>query len=276
MPLFPKGHGSSEPLLFRPKADLPTEIAVQRSRNDRASVPSRSVRLRDHQEVHASSTEADAVATRLVRRPTHVIEFHSPLSVDYEATRARIRAVAEDVAAIMRSIYNANARTSGLDWTLGETSAHLCTTMRLYIDCLEGRIVPESPLVADVPSFVQQQNEARLQTFAERRPALLADLLLGEVDALLAILERRSLDDAVPFPAGYQIDAAVQSSIALAELLIHGLDLARSTGKAWDISAEDAVLTITGTIALMPVAANRERAKRVRGTVHTRLRGDGC
>ncbi len=205
-----------------------------------------------------------------------MIEFLSPLSVDYEATRGRIKAVAEDVAAIRRSIPDANARTSGLDWTLGETSAHLCTTIRLYIDCLEGRVVPESRLVPDVPSFVQQQNEVRLQTFGERRPALLADLLLGEVDALVTILEGRSSHDLVPFPAGYQIDAAVQSSIALVELLIHGLDLARSTGKAWHIAAEDAVLAIAGPIALMPVAANRQRAKRVRGTVHTRLRGDGC
>lgn len=205
-----------------------------------------------------------------------MIEFHSPLPIDYEATRSRIKAAAAHAAGTIRSIPDPDAPTRGLDWTLGETSAHLCTTMRLYIDCLEGRIVPEPQLVADVPSFVQQQNQARLEAFAERRPAALAERLLTEVDGLLGILEQRAAEDLVAFPAGYHIDIGVQASVALAELLIHGRDIGRSIGERWAIPPDDALLVLSGVIALMPVAADRERAKHLRGTVHTRLRGDGC
>lgn len=199
-----------------------------------------------------------------------------PLPIDYEKVRTSIRSASERCSEVIGSIENPGAATHGLNWTLGETAAHLCTTIRLYIDCLEKRIAVEPRVVGDVPSFVAAQNEERLERFRERDPLALSRLLQSEVTIFLALLESHSPKDAVAFPAGYQINAATQACVALAELLIHCRDIARSTRRPWSISSEDAILVLSGATALLPVSADPERARRVRGTVHVRLRGDGC
>lgn len=205
------------------------------------------------------------------------MEFLRPLlPIDYEEARTLIRSASERCARVIASIEDPSAPTRGLSWSLGETAAHLCTTIRLYIDCLEERVAVEPHLVGDVPSFVAAQNEERLERFPERDPVVLAQVLESDVSSFLALLEARSPEDAVPFPAGYQISTAIQACFALAELLIHGLDIARSIGRPWSISPDDAILILSGVAAFLPLSADPERAKRVHGTVHVRLRGAGC
>jgi hypothetical protein len=230
-------------------------------------------------DVHGSGSRASAGARGEGQAfdRTDLMEFlRPPLPIDYKQVRTSIRSASERCSQVIRSIEDPSVATRGLSWSLGETAAHLCTTMRLYIDCLEERVSPEPQLVADVPSFVAVQNDERLERFAERDPLALSKLLESDVSSFLALLEARSPEDAVPFPAGYQISVAIQACFALAELLIHGRDIARSIRRPWPISSDDAILVLSGVTALLPVSADPERAKRVRGTIHVRLRGDGC
>lgn len=205
-----------------------------------------------------------------------VTDFLSPLPIDYTRALVRIEDAATRAARVIRSIRNPDAPTRGLDWTLAETAAHLCTTLRLYIDCLEQRIVPEPQLVPDVPTYVERMNQERLDTFTERKPQTLAQQLLDEVGQLLGILETRSPSETVAFPAGYRIDSATQACFTLAELLIHGRDIARSIHQPWPISRDDAILVLSGVIAILPLGVDRSRIPRTHATIHVRLRDNGC
>lgn len=207
---------------------------------------------------------------------SRVPHFRSPLPVDAARALTRVNEAAGRVADAIRAIPDPHAPTRGLQWTLGETATHLCTTIRLYMDCLEGRIAPEPRLVADLPSFVERMNHERLEAFPERGPAVLAERLLQDVARFLQILNARDPSVPVVFPAGYSIDGATQACFALAELLVHGRDITRSLRRAWPITPDDAALVVSGVIAVLPLSVDPARIGRTRATIQVRLRGNGC
>ena len=64
-------------------------------------------------------------------------------------------------------------------------------------------------------------------------------------------------------------------AVALGELLVHGLDLGRATGTAWEIEPVDARLVLGNIGDLLPLLVDPVTAGQLTATIEVRLRGSG-
>lgn len=197
-------------------------------------------------------------------------------------------AVGDGVTALRRAIQGAGARVTALlrsagdparplprsEWTVGDAAAHLAEGVGSYVAYLSGSTEPWADL-SDLPGgSVAASNARHLAEVTHRDLAALA----GDVDTRLAevvaLTEGRHDDDPV-FWHGLDVSLTTFLSTALAELLVHGLDVARALGRPWPIAAGDARLVADGLVPLLPLLVDRDAARGVRLTYEVRLRGGG-
>jgi uncharacterized protein (TIGR03083 family) len=134
------------------------------------------------------------------------------------------------------------------DWTVADTLTHVGSIAWLYV-CL---VDPERPL-PPVPGFdgllpettvdtVADFNDVLLGHLTERDPQFLLDRLQADVKQFLVACEGRRPDETVPWLGGAQVPLAGLCAHLVNELLIHGHDISRATGLAWEIPNRHAVL----------------------------------
>jgi uncharacterized protein (TIGR03083 family) len=187
--------------------------------------------------------------------------------VDLEAARAAVAAAAGAAAELIRSAPDMDAPARGLDWTVGQTAAHMVASTRSLGALASRRIAPEPGVdLAEV-------NLARIAQVGERDPAALADLLVEEARSFLAETARQSAHLSFPFYGGATANLAAGTAILLGEYLIHGLDLARSLGRPWRIDPDRARLVIAGSTAVLPAYVDPETARGVTVGYDVRVRG---
>lgn len=153
-----------------------------------------------------------------------------------------------------------------LDWTVSELTAHLASLPGVFRRQHELGAAFESP--DDWARFsVEQRSHIPIDDLG--RPA---DLLRSEVTGLL---------DAVDDPAASRwlygcetTDRNVAGAI-LAELIIHGQDLGRLTGRPPELTTEQAAAALPNTMAVAPAFVDRDKASTVAGTYHLGFRGHG-
>jgi hypothetical protein len=122
-----------------------------------------------------------------------------------------------------------------------------------------------------LPASLAEENRREIDEVGERDPAALADLLTAEVAAFL--------DDCGPdgdravhyFTVRHTVGGI--GGILLAELLMHGCDLARD--RNWPISREQAVACLNGVLPATTLSIDTAAARRATGIYHLGLRGDG-
>jgi uncharacterized protein (TIGR03083 family) len=180
-----------------------------------------------------------------------------------------MRAVAGRTAAVIRAAREPGARVPGLDWTVGETAAHVVHEFGDYIAYAQGRkkvaVSDQSPSRRNAVANVEQ-----LRADPDRDLAGLAERLRVAVDEFLAVPARA---DRVLVSNGVSMTWSTMTSALLGELLVHGWDIARASGQSWRIERGEALQVIAGVMAMVPDYLDRDRAAGVQASFELRLRG---
>jgi hypothetical protein len=111
---------------------------------------------------------------------------------------------------------------------------------------------------------------------AERHPRALASMLATAASDFLAASAELSADHPMPsqyFQGGMALDLAGVTCIELGEVLVHGYDIAKATGRGWPIPAHDARLALAGALRLTPGYVDPEAARGHTGGYDLRIRG---
>jgi uncharacterized protein (TIGR03083 family) len=117
----------------------------------------------------------------------------------------------------------------GIDWTVGETVAHLASVYLRYTT---------DPRRADSPSGVGEQNAEDIARLGVDVPTALRTMT-EQIGLLEAALRHVSPEQQFPFHAGQRVTLAGGWGNLLGELLAHGDDIARATGTTFAIPSAD-------------------------------------
>ena len=216
-------------------------------------------------------SDPDSLAVAPVKGQGRVSSDAAPrpvVAIDQTAARAALAAAVERAAALIRTIPDPNRSVPRLSWTVGETAAHMVIALRVYTECARGRQSPVSDF-ADLPSI----SKHGIDRFPERRPADIADQLVKAGHWFLDATAGWPADAPMMWHEGQPQAVSTVTTIALGEMLIHGLDVARSLGSPWPIDAHEARLVIAGMTRLLPRFASERTLRGATATYEIRLRG---
>ena len=163
-----------------------------------------------------------------------------------EARRALQRAAGR-VADLLRSLPDLDIDIPRSDWTVREAGAHLLTGTTLCADIAAGLRSPVSGLA---PDTLAAENAARIADIPESDPVTLARLLEDAVDRVLHVTAHRRGDEIVVWHGGRRIPLAHLVALCVGEQLLHGLDIAAATGRAWTIEPCHVRLVVSAYAAI--------------------------
>jgi uncharacterized protein (TIGR03083 family) len=190
-----------------------------------------------------------------------------------DPVKAAVREVVPQLVSLLQNVPDAEATAVGT-WTVGDVAAHLSHAFRFDIDALAGKPVPEAVVttagMADVNAKLLADDDVR-------DPVALADRILS----LAKELDDVPTATSVEWLQGIQLPPSVVAAHLLEECLIHGYDIAKATGRTWEIRRDHAVLAIESgvlpLIAAMPSTAfvDQRRGASFRARIEISLRGGG-
>jgi uncharacterized protein (TIGR03083 family) len=192
-----------------------------------------------------------------------------------------------DLDALRTSIAQASARVGDLvrtapagtaiprsDWTVADVAAHLTAIGSVYGAYLQG----EKAALLDVSDIaggsLAASNARFLSGIAERDPKVLARQIATGTDAVIELTAGMQANDEMPWH-GISIPITAGLVIALAEFLIHGLDIAKAVGAPWPITSDDARLVLVSAACVIPIMVDRTTAANLDATYDIHLRGGG-
>ena len=183
--------------------------------------------------------------------------------LDWEDVRATCERTSKRVADLIRSAPDPAARVAGLDWTVAELAAHLASLTERYDPFVRNTGRPD---FETMPALNAQENAP----FAGRSLEELARIIERGTASLLALCT--SGDAPARF---FDIESDCASAIALwvEELVVHGLDFARTAGKPWSISRSEALISLAGTLHVLPKFVDPVTTRGKRTVFEFRLRG---
>lgn len=174
-----------------------------------------------------------------------------------EHIRRRARAIADLLAHS-----DQDQEVHGSDWTAAEVGAHLVSVPRRYIRMMEH---PEP-----FPANLSAVNEAEIRAVGSDDLRDLGEMLVADVEELL---RRLGHDGSAPVRFfSMQHTAEGIGAVMLGELLLHGLDLARTVDRPWDISRDEAITVLGGLLPSVGYSVDPSVAEKAPGTYHLRIR----
>lgn len=189
------------------------------------------------------------------------------LLVDLAQARSALQAAARRASALVGSLPDPQAPVPDLDWTVGQTAAHMVAAPRSFQLYNTGQASPEDTVDLSVG------NLERIRQVGSQDLTELANLLVEETDRYLQRTADLPADHRVPFYGETTVSLAAQTGILLGESVVHGRDLARSAGRPWRIDPADALLVVEAITAVMPRYLNPDTARGVRVAYDIHLRG---
>ncbi|MDT5198406.1 MAG: hypothetical protein QOF88_6651 [Mycobacterium sp.] len=178
---------------------------------------------------------------------------------------------------LWRSIDDPHAPTRRLDWTAAETAAHVVGDLVDYTRALtrhaNGYMTHANPPVESPSKLSAKVNARHLEEIPERDLHRLADMLEDAARAYVAVASSADLSADIATPNGLVIAPSTMTCLLLGEQVVHGLDVARSAGVPWPISADDAHLVIPGVLSIAPAYLRPSRAVGLRVSYELRMRG---
>ena len=183
--------------------------------------------------------------------------------MEWQELRGEIVATTTRVAELLRAVPAGDLPLARVDWSAAETGAHLVSLARRYRTMVRrSRRLPDS---------LAEDNRQALAEVGERDPKALADLLTAEVGVLLDVLGPDGDRPAWYFACPHT--SAGLGAIMLTELLMHGLDLARATGRPWPLGRDQAAACVHGLVPAVIQFADATTARAATGTYHLHVRG---
>jgi Mycothiol maleylpyruvate isomerase N-terminal domain len=191
-------------------------------------------------------------------------------------TLAALQGAAIRSAKMWRRVADFDAPVPGLDWTAGETAAHMIGDLRDYTEALTRYArgyVTHANRPTEPPSQLSAQVNARhLNEIPERNLHRLATQLEEAAANYVAVAQQADLGTPILTPNGLMIDPSTMTGLLLGEQLIHSMDIARATHRMWSIGAEDALLVIPAVLTVAPSYLRPSRAHQ-RVSFELRMRG---
>ncbi|MFH1329134.1 MAG: maleylpyruvate isomerase family mycothiol-dependent enzyme [Actinomycetota bacterium] len=183
-----------------------------------------------------------------------------------DANRAALATVGSRFAHMLRMVPDPTRPSVGF-WSVGETAAHVASSASFFLAVARGEKEPErlDEVAADNAAFLASDPERDLRTLAERFEA-------GE-RALLAHVDRIDGDPPLELFEGVEVPLSTLLAVELAEVIVHGFDIARASGLTWRITRAEAAPAASGMLPLLPHAVDREAAAGRRARFELRIRG---
>ncbi|MET1059004.1 MAG: maleylpyruvate isomerase N-terminal domain-containing protein [Nocardioides sp.] len=148
---------------------------------------------------------------------------------------------------------HATTPVPGLDWNVAETAAHVLTVVRRALGDRRRSATPAETAVLNAMalSAVDLRDPVTLGMEIARDTQVVARRVLAQV---------RDGDTLIPFHAGTQVRALDAFGALLAELVVHGHDIARALGVRQEAPSPHAALALRAFLAVMPGWLDPERA----------------
>ena len=191
------------------------------------------------------------------------------IPLDREAARAAIGAAAERFTELLRDIDDIELPAAGTDWTVAETAAHVSCMFTGFRAAIAGEpqaLTPEQYLDADFPTRLAATNAATIAMVDHTDAGRLAELITAgaqRFEELLAAADPQMGCETPWYGPGRTRTPDCLTALALAELTVHGHDIATGTRRPWPISAEHAKLIVATVCPQMSPLAVRPEARRV-------------
>ena len=179
------------------------------------------------------------------------------LDLDLVSILAGIEARRAFVTSLVRAGTDASDKVVGLSWTVVELGAHLAATADNYCLMAEGQAVVTAT-VSERRTVIDDGIEKHVRSTAAEQ----ADTVGAGLDRLVVALGNRCDDDRLPY-YGMDVSPAVVAGMFLSELLVHGVDLARTHNRRLEVpdrAAYDALLAGSALAPLIVTAWGRSRA----------------
>ena len=153
------------------------------------------------------------------------VDLDTDLGLILEDVEAR----APFVVPLLRAGTEPSAPVTGLDWTVGQLGAHLAATSDRYSRMAEGEVVVDTP-VSERRTAIDDGIDEHLEATAAEH----ADVVAAGLTRLVTALRGHSDDERLPY-YGMDVPPSLIAGIYLTELLVHGVDLARTHDRPLDL-----------------------------------------
>lgn len=180
-----------------------------------------------------------------------------------------IRDVAEELAGMIGKAPDPAQRLPRSEWTVAETAAHLALAQKGMGQIATGAIA--NPYAAATISDFASINAHYLQTFPERDPAFLANLITEGTEEFLGTLGALPDSRPVPSPMG-EMDVTTLYVYNLAHLLMHGHPLAEALGKPSPVTRKRALLVVPFMVASVPKVFDKAASGDLAACLEIRMR----
>ena len=204
------------------------------------------------------------------------------VALDREAAQAAVRTAAGRFTALLRGTDDIERPAAGTDWTVAETAAHLSYMFTAFSAALAGEpstLTPGQYLEADPHTRLAASNAATIAMVEHTDAGRLAELITAGAHRFLELVAQADPAAECETPAygtGVTRTPDCLTALALAELTVHGHDIATGTGRPWPISADHARI-ILGTVfpEMIPLLVRPGAGRAGAVTYEIRVRGGG-
>jgi uncharacterized protein (TIGR03083 family) len=224
------------------------------------------------------SLAARRVPVTGARHVAHHVAMAVPTIALPEARDALSRAAGR-WADLLRSLPDTRATIPGSRWTVGDAAAHVVMDVRTETLVATGEAVSwaqDATSAPGTPRGAAELNARAVTTESERDPRALANMLVTAVGDFLAASAELAPDHPMPsqyFQGQMALDLAGVTGAELGEVLVHGYDIAKATGRPWPVTADDARLALRAALRLTSAYINPDTAHGHTGGYDLRIRG---
>lgn len=163
--------------------------------------------------------------------------------VDNETlSRCEAAAVARNVDLLQRVEPTTPLRTGS--WTAHDVAAHLVN--------MAGRYLNADRKLAGSQLELQEMNQREIAEFESATMGELVGRLRSRTAKYAAFWPDQPLDSLFPYRSGFPLDAATLRSNWIAELLVHGRDVAIAVGEPWELDDTSCLLTLRVLAQVLP------------------------
>lgn len=165
----------------------------------------------------------------------------------WQAVREAVPRVGKRFADLLASVPDPHLPSLG-GWTVGETASHVGMIALMYTGMVRGddRPLPLPELTGPIGlasvDTLERVNALALDLYPERDPRRLAERLRADIAEVLLVSSDLDPEKPVWWLGGSRVPVAGLLAHLLNEMLLHGLDIARATGRRWSIASWDEAL----------------------------------